>query len=87
MGRVCMQGVLVLAVGLFVAVLGVVSSSCARMQARPAISAAAEATYLAEHLSCVDRATTLAESRGCRAEVDRRWGIITTTTEAGHGER
>lgn len=38
--------------------------------------AAAEAGYSAEHLACVDQATTLAESRVCRADVDRRWGVV-----------
>ncbi len=45
--------------------------------------AAAEAAYAGELLRCVDKATTLAESKACRAEVDRRWNITQTTTEAG----
>lgn len=45
---------------------------------RPASSesAAAEAGYTAELMACVKQANTKAESRACRAEVDRRWGIV-----------
>lgn len=39
-------------------------------------AASAEATYTAEHLRCVDKSATLAESRACRAGVDMRWGIV-----------
>lgn len=45
--------------------------------------AAAEAAYAGELLRCVDKATTLAESKACRAEVDRRWNITQTVSEAG----
>lgn len=37
--------------------------------------AAAEASFTAEHLACVDKAKTREESRVCRALVDLRWGI------------
>jgi hypothetical protein len=37
---------------------------------------AAEGAYGAELLACVERANTLAESKACRAEVDKRWGVI-----------
>ena len=46
-------------------------------------TAAAEATYTAEHLRCVDKSATLAESRACRAGVDLRWGIAQTVRDAG----
>lgn len=46
-------------------------------------AAAAEAAYTADHLRCVDKATTLAESRACRADVDRRYGIVQTATDGG----
>ena len=39
---------------------------------------AAEAAYTADHLRCVDKSTTLAESHACRDAVDRRWGITHT---------
>jgi len=39
---------------------------------------AAEATYTAEHLRCVDKSQTLAESHACRDAVDKRWGITHT---------
>lgn len=41
-----------------------------------AAQAAAEGAYGAELLACVERATTLAASKACRAEVDRRWGVV-----------
>ena len=34
-----------------------------------------ETTYAAEQAACVSAATTLAESRACRARVDERWGV------------
>ncbi len=46
-------------------------------------AAAAEAAYTADHLRCVDKATTLAESKACRADVDRRYGIVQTTKDGG----
>jgi hypothetical protein len=36
---------------------------------------AAEATYLGEHLRCVEEADTLAESKACRRGVDARWHV------------
>lgn len=38
--------------------------------------AAAEGAYGAELLACVERAKTLAESKACRAVVDKRWGVV-----------
>lgn len=51
-------------------VVGTTHAACA-----PRTPAQAEAAYTAELLRCVDRAATLAASRACRAEVDRRWGV------------
>ena len=39
---------------------------------------AAEASYGAALLRCVDAAKTLAESKGCRAKIDAEWGISRT---------
>ncbi len=36
---------------------------------------AAESAYGADLLRCVDKATTLAESKACRRAVDVRWGV------------
>ncbi len=36
---------------------------------------AAEGAYGAALLRCVDQATTLAESKECRARVNREWGV------------
>lgn len=44
---------------------------------------AAEATYLGQHLRCVDGARTLEESKACRKSVDERWGIVTKISDAG----
>jgi hypothetical protein len=52
-------------------------SSCA------AAAPTAEAAFTAEHLRCVDRARTLAESRACRADVNRRWGVTETVADGG----
>lgn len=38
-------------------------------------SPATEAAYTADLLHCVEKATTLKESKACRAEVDRKWNI------------
>lgn len=38
-------------------------------------AAAAESSYTAQQLQCVDRARTLEESKACRAEVDRAWHV------------
>lgn len=35
----------------------------------------AEALYLSQQLACVEQATTLAESRACRAKVRADWGV------------
>jgi hypothetical protein len=35
----------------------------------------ADAVYAAQQLSCVDKATTLAESKECRAKVDADWKV------------
>ncbi len=43
-----------------------------------ALPVTAEAAYLTEQLRCVDKATTLTESRACRAKVQAAW-----TTDAG----
>jgi hypothetical protein len=42
-------------------------------------------TYTAAQLRCVDKATTLAESKACRRAVDAEYGIAETITkDAGH---
>ena len=51
------------------------ASATAHAACTPRTPAQAEAAYTAELLRCVDRAETLAQSRACRAEVDRRWGV------------
>ena len=53
----------------FVVILG------AFIACTPRTPAQAEAAYTAEQLRCVDLATTLAESKACRAKVDERWGV------------
>jgi hypothetical protein len=45
-----------------------------------------EAAYTGELLRCVDEASTLAESRECRARVNARWRITETARDAG-GDR
>lgn len=38
-------------------------------------AAAAEGAYTSALTRCVDKAATLAESKACRAEVNKAWGI------------
>ncbi len=45
--------------------------------------AAAEGAYGAELVRCVDAATTLAESKACRATVDAKWGVVQTAAKDG----
>ena len=40
-----------------------------------AVPVATETAYTAELLRCVDKATTLAESKACRAHVDEVFGV------------
>lgn len=44
---------------------------------------AAEASYGAALLACVEEAKTLAESKACRAKVDAAWGVTQTATDGG----
>ena len=55
---------------------------CARLTVGCA-GGAAEATYTADLLRCVDKAETLAESRACRRHVDGNYGITQTTSDGG----
>jgi len=47
-----------------------------------ATHASADAAYTAQQLACVDSATTLAESKACRAKVDLKWGISDSSAPA-----
>lgn len=38
-------------------------------------SGGAEAAYTGALVRCVERSATLAESKACRREVDRQWGL------------
>lgn len=40
-----------------------------------ACSPTADAVYASQQLACVDKATTLAESKECRAKVDADWKV------------
>lgn len=46
-------------------------------------SVAAEASYGAALLRCVDQAMTLAESKACRARVNREWHITEAVKDGG----
>ncbi len=48
-----------------------------------ALFESAEARYTTELVRCVDKATTLAESKECRRQADYRWGIAQTVRAAG----
>ncbi len=53
------------------------AATCIHMAAgcRSPGAAAAEGAYTTELLRCTDRSKTLAESKACEREVDRRWKI------------
>jgi hypothetical protein len=53
----------------------VVYFSVSTLACTPKTPAQAEAAYTAEQLRCVDLATTLAESKACRKQVDEKWGV------------
>jgi hypothetical protein len=55
--------------------LYVVLVACASSPAPSAAQVAAEGAYGAALLKCVDDATTLAESKACRAKVNEAWGV------------
>lgn len=44
---------------------------------------AAEGAYGAALLDCVEKSSTLAESKACRARVDAAWGITQTGKDGG----
>lgn len=52
--------------------------ACQKQSAPTEAQAATEAAYGAALLKCVDEANTLAESKACRAKVDKAWGIQQT---------
>lgn len=47
------------------------------------VSAASEAAYTAELLRCVDKASTLAESKACRADVNAKLGVAQAASDGG----
>ena len=55
--------------------LACVASKCACTPPQTAEQAAAEGAYGAALVDCVERASTLAESKACRARVDAAWGV------------
>lgn len=67
------------------AVLGSLITLCTACgnSAQVATPAAAEANYTAQQLKCIDDATTREESRACRAEVDRKWGVDSGAAKEG----
>lgn len=44
---------------------------------------AAESAYAGELLACVESAQTLEQSKACRKDVNQRWGIVETVSDAG----
>ena len=67
--------------GAWTAYLALQAFACTPPQT--AQQAAAEGAYGAALLRCVDEATTLAESKACRARVDEAWGITQTGKDGG----
>lgn len=57
----------------WLAVAAFVLDGCKQPQTQAQV--AAEGAYGAALLRCVDKATTLAESKTCRAKVNAEWGV------------
>lgn len=59
--------------------MGAILADCAEPPKQPTVQqAAAEGAYTADLVACVEQANTLAESKACRAETNRRWGVVET---------
>lgn len=69
------------AVGLFA--IGCCTTHCSGCKPAQLGATAAESAYTGELLRCVDNASTLAESRACRDDVNKRWGIVETASKDG----
>lgn len=63
-------------IAVHVVALGILAIGAACVPPSSSERAAAEAGYTAEQLACVEHAATREASRACRAEVDRRWGVV-----------
>lgn len=50
-------------------------NSCSLFQQPSTQEKAAAAVFGAEHLACVEKASTKAESQACRKAVDEKWGV------------
>jgi hypothetical protein len=50
-------------------------AACAAAATPEQKAVAADATFLGDMLKCVDDATTLAESKACRAKVRQTWHV------------
>lgn len=60
------------AIGIVVLSLSVLMNGCGSALLR---SEGPEALYTSALVRCVDKATTLAESKACRADVDKQFGV------------
>ncbi len=69
-GELVIRLVAVLAAVFLMAMCVHLASGC-----RSPSAAAAESAYGAELLRCTDKSRTLAESKACERDVDRRWGV------------
>jgi hypothetical protein len=68
--RLCLFPALVVYFSASLALLAVSTPACT-----PKTPAQAESAYTSEQLRCVDLATSLAESKACRKQVDEKWGV------------
>jgi hypothetical protein len=78
LGETIALGIALLALG---CIVGHCASGCAPSTA--AKEKAADATYAAEHMRCVEANDTKATIDACRAAVRVRWGITETATKDG----
>lgn len=68
---------------IFLVALSWITGACREAATPTAAQAAAEGAYGAALMRCVDQATTLAESKACRARVNAEWQIVETVTKDG----
>lgn len=72
---------LLAAIGIFLGAtaLGHCNSGCSPYVKDPTPPTVNEVQYSGELAACVDKANSKAESRACRNDVSRRWGLCTKT--------
>lgn len=58
-------------------------SACQACSSPQQKAIAAESSFFAQQLECVDKASTKAEADACRKAVHEKWGVAETAVDAG----